>query len=105
MAIYAGKTTLLRRFAAGTMPGFPRHLRTLLVGQELAGTESTALQEVLASDTRAAELRTQQAHLEAMLEEVEGACMASVGLGVSMNSKFKYEYAIYVSTNNQLNYD
>ena len=26
-----GKTTLLRRFAAGTMPGFPRHLRTLLV--------------------------------------------------------------------------
>ena len=28
-----GKTTLLRRFHNGTMPGFPRHMSTLLVGQ------------------------------------------------------------------------
>ena len=42
------------------MQGFPRHLRTLLVGQELPGTNKTAVEEVLASDTRTAELRQQQ---------------------------------------------
>ena len=42
-----GKTTLLRRIASGALPGFPRHLRTLLVDQELAGGDRDAVDEVV----------------------------------------------------------
>lgn len=68
-----GKTTLLRRISTGSLPGFPRHLRTLLVDQELAGGERNAVDEVVASDTRVSELREQAAELEALLDgEGEG---------------------------------
>ena len=63
-----GKTTLLRRMASGSLPGFPRHLRTLLVDQELSGGQLTALEEVLAADSRAIQLRQTEAELEAALE-------------------------------------
>jgi ATPase subunit of ABC transporter with duplicated ATPase domains len=64
-----GKTTLLRRFASGSMPGFPRHLTTLLVDQELGGGALTAAEEVLAADTKAADLQQQQEELERLMDD------------------------------------
>ena len=66
-----GKTTLLRRIATGALPGFPRHLRTQLVDQELAGGDRTAVEEVVASATWLSELREQAAEIEAVLENEE----------------------------------
>lgn len=68
-----GKTTLLRRIASGALPGFPRHLRTLLVDQELAGGERNAIDEVVLADTRLSELRKQAAELEALLAGEDGS--------------------------------
>ena len=68
-----GKTTLLRRIASGALPGFPRHLRTLLVDQELAGGERNAIDEVISADTRLSELREQAAELEALLAGEDGS--------------------------------
>ncbi len=67
-----GKTTLLRRIASGALPGFPRHLRTLFVDQELAGGERNAVDEVISSDTRLSELREQAAELETLLDGDDG---------------------------------
>jgi len=53
-----GKTTLLRRIATGMLPGFPRHLRVLLLEQEAVADERAALEVVLTgSEEECADVR------------------------------------------------
>ncbi|CAM9816469.1 unnamed protein product [Ectocarpus sp. 12 AP-2014] len=70
-----GKTTLLRRIAAGAVPGWPLHMRSYLVQQEeLQGSPSvSALQTVVASDARITVLQREAEYLEA---DAEGASAA-----------------------------
>eukprot|EP00301_Raphidiophrys_heterophryoidea_P003311 c11500_g1_i1.p1 GENE.c11500_g1_i1~~c11500_g1_i1.p1 ORF type:complete len:811 (+),score=231.90 c11500_g1_i1:117-2549(+) len=62
-----GKSVLLRRLAAGRMPGFPRHLRAMYIGQELPGSSQTALEAVLSPPPQPAlemQLRLMQEELK-----------------------------------------
>eukprot|EP00300_Choanocystis_sp_HF-7_P011310 c17402_g1_i2.p1 GENE.c17402_g1_i2~~c17402_g1_i2.p1 ORF type:complete len:631 (+),score=160.98 c17402_g1_i2:96-1988(+) len=63
-----GKTTLLRRIASGTLPGFSRHLKVLYIGQEIAGSEESALECLLQSDDTVERLTRNQTALENELE-------------------------------------
>lgn len=67
-----GKTTLLRRIANGSIPGFPRGCRVLLVKQEVEGTDKSTLQTLLDTDTEMASLVREQAHLEQQIDETVG---------------------------------
>jgi len=63
-----GKSTLLRRLAAKTIPGFPVQMRVLLVQQEVEGTEKTALQTLLDADESRLLLLQEQERLESLLD-------------------------------------
>lgn len=70
-----GKTTLLRRIASGAVPGWPQHLTTALVHQEVLGCAQQVLACVLGAahaatsggGDPAAALEVEQAALEALL--------------------------------------
>ena len=64
-----GKSTLLRRIHAGTIPGFPPHIRTNLIPQEVFGDEKTALEVLLQG--RSESLRNQISELELQLEALD----------------------------------
>ncbi|CAN0095335.1 unnamed protein product [Pylaiella littoralis] len=65
-----GKTTLLRRIAAGAVPGWPLHMRSYLVQQEeaMGSPTSSALETVVASDARITALQLEVELLEADAE-------------------------------------
>ena len=69
-----GKTTLLRRIAAQAVPGWPLHLSTALVHQEVMVSATPVLESVLeahggANGSPAAALEAEQAELEAVLQD------------------------------------
>ena len=69
-----GKTTLLRRIAAQAVPGWPLHLTTALVHQEVLVSSTPVLESVLeanggAGGSPAAALEAEQAELEEMLQD------------------------------------
>ncbi|CAN0009327.1 unnamed protein product, partial [Ectocarpus fasciculatus] len=70
-----GKTTLLRRIAAGAVPGWPLHMRSYLVQQEeMQGSPSvSALQTVVASDARITVLQREAELLEVDAEGTSAA--------------------------------
>ncbi len=60
-----GKSTLLKRIDSGSLPGFPHHLRTVLVQQEAPLSEeselsSSVMEAVLASDERVLQLKAKE---------------------------------------------
>ncbi len=66
-----GKSTLLKRIHSGSLPGFPHHLRTVLVQQEAPLSEesersSSVMEAVLVSDERIMQLKAKE---EKLLEE------------------------------------
>lgn len=72
-----GKSTLLKAMASGTLEGWPAHVTTFLVDQELAmmGDEGrTVVDTVLAADTQGKSLQDEIA----MLEEMDGNVQAYV---------------------------
>jgi ATPase subunit of ABC transporter with duplicated ATPase domains len=62
-----GKTTLLRRIATGSVPGWPQHMSSYLVQQEGVvrddGTATTVLDTVLQSDITRSNLLEEEAFL------------------------------------------
>eukprot|EP00164_Ancoracysta_twista_P006353 GFYU01008833.1.p1 GENE.GFYU01008833.1~~GFYU01008833.1.p1 ORF type:complete len:793 (+),score=187.97 GFYU01008833.1:71-2449(+) len=44
-----GKSTLLKKIARGTLPGFPTHLQTLYVAQEVVGDDRTPVETIVDS--------------------------------------------------------
>ena len=67
-----GKSTLLRRLARKSIPGFPMHLRVLLVNQQVDGSDQSAVEVLLSADTARASLLEEQAALESKLESAAG---------------------------------
>ena len=70
-----GKSTLMHAIASREEElgkGIPAHLDILLVEQEVAASDTTALETVLAADTRRLELLAQVAALEERLDAKEG---------------------------------
>lgn len=55
-----GKSTLLRRMARYQIAGFPTHLRTLHVKQEVVGTDCKVLDAMLSADTERAALLAEE---------------------------------------------
>lgn len=52
-----GKSTLLKVLGNRTLVGFPKWLSCMHVEQEVEGGDSTAVQLVMAADTRAVQLQ------------------------------------------------
>ena len=67
-----GKSTLLRRLARKAIPGFPMHLRVLLVNQQVDGSGESALAVLLGADTARASLLEEQSALESELDRAAG---------------------------------
>lgn len=65
----SGKSTLLRRINAGKIPGFPPHIGTNLVPQEVFGDDRTALEILL--QNRSNILQKQIEELEYQLENLD----------------------------------
>ena len=63
-----GKTTLMRRIAAGAVPGWPLHLSTAYVQQELLGSSEGVLEAMLGAGAGGAGGR---ARAEAERDELE----------------------------------
>lgn len=63
-----GKTTLLKHIASRGLRGLPSTLDVLYVEQEVRASERSAVQELLAADTKRAFLLAEEARLEAELE-------------------------------------
>lgn len=64
-----GKSTLLRHIAARRLPFFPKYVSTVLVQQEVPGSDSTcALEEVVSIDKRRAAMLDEEARLMSELE-------------------------------------
>ena len=69
--ITVGKSSLMKRISAGKIPGFPPHITSLLVSQEVFGHEElTPVDTVLENHRRIKELtRTANAYLISQLED------------------------------------
>ena len=67
-----GKSTLLRRLANHSIPGFPRDVRVMLVKQEVEGTTKSVIQTLLDTDTEMAALVEEQRLLEEQIEIAVG---------------------------------
>ena len=74
-----GKTSLLRAIASAAIPGFPLHVRTLLISQEVLPFDGTALSYIASLDGRVSSL---EAALEAAVDplEIERLCSALADL-------------------------
>ena len=65
-----GKSTLLKMIASRQVP-VPENLDVLLVEQEVVGTDSSALESVVAADVELMELRSEEAEINAKLGNLE----------------------------------
>ncbi|GKY97281.1 hypothetical protein MPSEU_000686500 [Mayamaea pseudoterrestris] len=63
-----GKSTLLRRLAHKAIPGIPHDMRIRLVQQHLVGTDDSALEALIKSDTDRTALLEEHLKVEARLE-------------------------------------
>ena len=66
-----GKTTLLRLLEAGRLP-VPQHFKVALVAQAAPATETSVVDEILASDTGAQLLLQEEADLLAKIDALRG---------------------------------
>ena len=67
-----GKTTLMRRIAAEAVPGWPLHISTLYVQQEVMASSDTVIESMQAVTTDAsAALEQERQELEEQIEEVK----------------------------------
>ena len=64
-----GKTTLLKHIATRSLRGLPSSLDVLYVEQEVRASDESAVQALLRSDTKRAQLLVEEARLEAALED------------------------------------
>merc|ERR1719199_1334771 len=73
-----GKTTLLRRIAATAVPGWPMHIRPLLVNQEVLGSDSVT---VIGSMLAAQQQWARREEIEEEIEEIEAQLTSGADTG------------------------
>ena len=66
-----GKSTLLRRLASKSIPGFPIQMKVLFVQQEAEGSSKSALQTLLDADEDRLALLEEQERLEKLMESAD----------------------------------
>ena len=84
-----GKSSLLKRIDAGRIPGFPPHITTLLVQQEVFGHDDlTAIDVVLKNhrEMKRQSARASGARIEELEEEIEGLDMEEEADQVKMEA-------------------
>jgi len=77
-----GKSTLLRRMARHSLPGFPEYLSVLHVRQDAVGNELTPVEAVVAADQERTQLMSEERRLLSALEvATHGAGSGGAGSG------------------------
>ena len=65
----SGKTTLMRRINSGKVPGFPPHISSTLIPQEVLGSDNTAVDTLLSGLSES--LKAQITALESQIDELD----------------------------------
>ena len=82
-----GKSTLLRRMASNRIGGWPTHLRCHLVEQEIEGSDKSALQTVIDSDTqRTSLLEREKKLLQQIADQNAGSSSKSAATAAAVKS-------------------
>lgn len=82
-----GKSTLLRRIARHSLPGFPKYLSVLHVRQDAVGSEMTPVEAVVAADQERTQLMAEERRLLSAIEAVTQAGGVGAGAGAGAGAE------------------